>query len=150
MIHNEKFIKIAIWFVAFIFPLVVLSRGMLLIFINTGSLDIYWLLIPFLVSLGVFFKIKLARWMMLFGFYFLFFYELIGTDIGMTVCFSSSLDLVVLYSFLYALSIFILSTNISYKLFELDKSIRIHELITFGLMTFSIVYFDMINYWFLS
>ena len=141
-------IKVGIWFIAFTFPILMAKNlGM---FVNTGALSIYWLIFPLLISLGVLFKFKIARWLMLIGFWLLFFYELIGTNIGITICFSSSLDLVVLYSFLYALSIFILSTNISYSFFGLDKSIRIHELLSFGLIAFSIMNFNMIYYWFLS
>ena len=146
-LHSEKSIKISIWLVVFTFPLFMTNKlGM---FINTGALSIYWLLLPVLISVGVLFKFKIARWLMLLGFWLLLFYEFIGTNTGMTVCFSSSLDVVVLYSFFYATLILVLSTNLSYKLFGLDKNIRIHELLTLGIMAFSIIYFDMIYYWFL-
>ena len=90
-INNEKSIKIAIWFVAFIFPAVILFRGILITFINTGSLALYWIVVPFIISLGVLLKVKLARWIMIFWFYILFFNEFIGTNTGMTVCFSSNI-----------------------------------------------------------
>ena len=49
---------------------------------------------------------------------------------------------------MYGFYIFVLSHDISYELFGLDKSIRIHEIGAIGISAFSIIYFDMIYYWF--
>ena len=160
---SEKFMKVGLLFVAFIFPILMMNK--LSIFITTDVLSIYWLIFPLLISLGVLFKFKIARWLMLIGFWLLFFYEFIGTNTGMTTCFSNNIwTLVCSWSFasfissfpnlssliiIYGFYIFILSNNQSYKLFDLDKSIRIHEIGTIGLSAFSIIYFNMIYYWFL-
>jgi len=136
------------------------------VFINTGALSVYWLLLAPIISLGVLLKFKIARWLMLLGFWLLFFYQFIGTNIGMTTSFSNNIwTLVSSWSFatfidafpdlssliiLYGFYIFVLSTNESYKVFGLDKNIRIHELFSFGLITFVTMHFNLIYYWFLS
>jgi hypothetical protein len=164
MILKKISTKIGICFVAFIFFILISEH--LFTFINIGILGLYWLAVPLLISLSAVLKFKIARWLMLIGFWLLFFYELIGTNMGMTICFSSNIWVFIypwsfadfiyvlphlLYIFIiYGFSIFILSNNKSYKFFELDRSIRIHELVSFGLIAFSIIYFDMIYYWFLS
>jgi len=152
---SKKLTTIGIYFIAFIFPILMLDK--LSVFINTGSLSIYWLIVPLLISIGVILKSRIMRWIMLFGIYLSFFYEFIGTEIGMMYFFSNNLwTLVYSWSFANLINmlphlisiivthlfyIFLLSHKESYNYFNLDKNIRIHEIGILGINAFSVMYF---------
>ncbi len=152
---SKKLTTIGIYFIAFIFPILMLDK--LSVFINTGSLSIYWLIVPLLISIGVILKSRIMRWIMLFGIYLSFFYEFIGTETGMMYFFSNNLwTLVYSWSFANLINmlphlisiivthlfyIFLLSHKESYNYFNLDKNIRIHEIGILGINAFSVMYF---------
>ena len=135
-------------------------------FINTGSLSIYWLVIPILISIGVLLKSKIMRWIMLFGIYLSFFYEFIGTKTGIIYFFSNNLmTLVHSWSFAtfidilphllfiiitHIFFIFLLSNKESYQYFNLNEKIRIHEIGILGINAFSVMYFNVIYWLFLK
>lgn len=105
------------------------------------------------------------RWIMLFGIYLSFFYEFIGTETGMMYFFSNNLwTLVYSWSFanfinifphllfiiIHILFIFLLSHKESYKYFNLNEKIRIHEIGILGINAFSVMYFNVIYWLFLE
>ncbi len=160
MKNKNRLTIIGIWLMAFMFPILMIEK--LSDFINTGSLSIYWLIVPILISIGVLFKSKIMRWIMLFGIYLSFFYEFIGTKTGMTCCLSNNLmTLVHSWSFAtfidifphllfiimtHLFYIFLLTHKESYKYFNLNEKIRIHEIGILGINAFSVMYFNVI-YW---
>ena len=151
-------IPLSLYLVAVIFPMLIAEK--LLLFINIGLFSPYWLVLLILISITVLLKLKTMRLVMLFILYLSLFYSLIGTETGLTTCFSNNLTVLaedLTFSnfisiapylfftlFIHIFSIYLLSHKTSYKFFEMQRATLPYEIGIIGTVAFWVIYLDLI------
>jgi hypothetical protein len=100
------------------------------------------------------------RLVMLFILYLSLFYSLIGTETGLTTCFSNNLTVLVedltfstfismapylfFTLFIHIFSIYLLSHKTSYNFFEIQRATLAYEIGIIGTVAFWVIYLDLI------